>query len=283
MKSTVGWAQVFFADGCCHFGLASAAVRVYEDGNGVSQLSQPDHGKQHEGKFVREIRFLGSALVVGVLTLFGLRATAHTLPISYLFVVTDQDYVHLELSFNPFELANFAEFDTNRNSRLDAGELAAAGPGICRQLLSQLTLSANDKLVAAENAGLSPEGDTHHAVLRAHYRVDARNAKLALESRLPAITSSSHLTQVNFLRKGKRELAQLDVQSRTASFSVPEASQCDPTIPEACANCKSTSGPGAMIAMSVAFGIVMLVALQRSRRPANALPPAAASQPTKVP
>jgi hypothetical protein len=148
----------------------------------------------------------------------GVRAFAHTLPISYLFMVTDVDYVHLELSFNPFELASFSEFDTNRNGRLDPAEIESQGDKITKLLLENLTLRVDGKEVAAENAGISPDGDSHHATLRAHYRVKAREAVVSLESNLQKVTSSSHLTQVNCWRGGERQLAQLDSQRHQATF-----------------------------------------------------------------
>jgi hypothetical protein len=166
------------------------------------------------------------------------RVFAHTLPISYLFVVTDVDYVHLELSFNPFELASFSEFDTNKNGRLDPDEIESQGDKITRLLLENLTLLVDGKKVAAENAGISPDGDSHHATLRAHYRVKARHATITVESNLQKVTSSSHLTQVNCLRGGERQLAQLDSQSHKATFK-PAAATASPPA-ERSANSNST-------------------------------------------
>lgn len=148
----------------------------------------------------------------------GARVASHTLPISYLFVVTDVEYVHVELSFNPFELASFSEIDTNKNGRLDPPEVESQGDKIARSLLENLTLSVDGKKVPAENAGISPEADSHHATLRAHYRMKARGATITIESNLQKVTSSSHLTQVNCLRSGERALAQLDSQSHKATF-----------------------------------------------------------------
>jgi len=148
----------------------------------------------------------------------GARVFAHTLPISFLFVVTDAEYVHVELSFNPFELARFSEMDTNRNGRLDPGELEAQGDKITGLLLANLTLLVDGKKVRAENAGVSAEADSHHATLRAHYHVKARDATITIESNLQKATSNSHLTQVNCLRDGVRTQAQLDAQSHKATF-----------------------------------------------------------------
>jgi len=158
---------------------------------------------------------LSFALALWILRL---NAPAHTLPISYLYIVTDVDYVHLELSFNPFELANFSDIDTNKNSRLDPAEVASQGDKISRLLLNHLALSVDGKKIVAETAGISPDADSHHATLRVHYRVKAQGATVAVESNLQKVTSSSHLTQVNFLSGGERQLAQLDSQSRKATF-----------------------------------------------------------------
>lgn len=162
----------------------------------------------------------GWLLIALALWLPGLRVQAHTLPISQLFVVTDVDYVHIELSFNPFELASFSEVDTNKNGRLDPPEVESQGDRITRLLLKHLTLLVDGKKVSAETAGISPDADSHHATLRAHYRVKARGATITIESNLQKVTSSSHLTQVNCLSGGERHLAQLDAQSRKATFEL---------------------------------------------------------------
>lgn len=211
--------------------------------------------------------------------------SAHTLPISYLFVVADAEYAHLELRFNPFELSDFSELDTNHNTRLDAGELAAAESRITSRLLAHLKLRVNSKVVPVDTAGLAPDADTHHATLRAHFKVDARHATLAVESTLQQITSSAHLTQVNFLRSGRRELAQLDSQAGTATFVAPADVRCDPALPGVCVNCRPSSGPGETLLLAVVFGVVMLLAFQRARtarapRPAKPERIPSQSQPT---
>lgn len=163
--------------------------------------------------------------VVLALGFAGARAIAHTLPISYLFIVTDADYIHLELSFNPFELMSFREVDTNKNGRLDPAEVESQGDKITRLLLDQLTLSVDGKRIAVENAGISPDADSHHATLRAHYRVKSRDTTIVVESNLQNVTSSSHLTQVKCLRDGKESLAQLDSRSHKATFAPGAAEQ----------------------------------------------------------
>lgn len=143
---------------------------------------------------------------------------AHQLPISYLSVVVNDDYVHLDLNFNPFEMADFSAVDTNRNGRLDPAEVAVHGGKIARQLLEHLTLSVDGKPVAAETSGIFPELDGHHATLRAHYRVLAREATITLQSKLSEILGSSHLTQVKFINHGTPQLRQLDARSKQATF-----------------------------------------------------------------
>lgn len=199
---------------------------------------------------------------------FSLRATAHTLPISYVFVVADKDYVHLELSFNPFELANFTEFDTNKNSRLDPEEMDSAQEKLPQQILAHLKLSADGKPVAAETAGLSPDADSHHATLRAHYPVNASRATLTLESTLQEITTSSHLTQVNFLRDGIPQLAQLDSESHKVVFKAPAAAPPDPAMPTCCPTCAPADSRGTVVALGAAFAVVIFVALRQKNRSA---------------
>ena len=46
-------------------------------------------------------------------------ARAHTLPISTLTLVPDENYLHLELILNPFELTFFSELDANHDGRFD--------------------------------------------------------------------------------------------------------------------------------------------------------------------
>ncbi len=166
---------------------------------------------------------------LGLWLLFGLvgwvhSSRAHLLPISYLTVVVDDDYVHLDLNFNPFEMANFSAVDTNQNGRLDPAEVVAQGDKITQQLLEHLTLSVAGQKVSAETSGIFPELDGHHATLRAHYRVQARAATIIIQSRLPKILGSSHLTQVKFTNRGEPQLRQLDSRSGRAVFK-PEAAK----------------------------------------------------------
>ncbi len=208
---------------------------------------------------------MAAVLAAGMLMLFDLRAPAHTLPISYLFVVTDQDYVHLELSFNPFELASFSEFDTNNNGRLDPEELTGSQGKLTSRILDHLVLSADEKPVAVETAGIAPDADSHHATLRAHYRVDARSAELTLESRLQEITSSSHFSQVNFLRGGKPHLAQLDSQSRKVTFSALTPVVAGSAPPAGGATCAPAGGSSDVVALG-AVAIVCIGVLCQAKR-----------------
>ncbi|MEK7675347.1 MAG: hypothetical protein AAB676_05890 [Verrucomicrobiota bacterium] len=149
---------------------------------------------------------------------FAFFAAAHTLPISYLTVVPDEEYVHLELVLNPFELSFFSEIDRNKNARLDPAEIENREANLCGRILDCLKLRVNGTLVPAEIAGFTPDLDSHHATLRAHYRVDARRLPLAIESKLAALTSGSHLTQVTCRRGERIQIARLDTQSATATF-----------------------------------------------------------------
>lgn len=240
---------------------------------GSAQAGQVN-GIQNRGKTVGQFKLMAAVLAAGMLMFFDLRAPAHTLPISYVFVVTDKDYVHLELSFNPFELAIFTEVDANRNGRLEPEELAGSEDLLTRQILDHLRLSADGKPVAAETAGIVPDADSHHATLRAHYPVAAAHAALSLESRLQAITSSSHLSQVNFLRDGKPQLAQLDSQSHHVTFRAP--------APVAAGSAPAAGGPTgvpasgrrAAIGLGAVLAIVCFAVLRLAKRTVAPAPPA---------
>lgn len=158
----------------------------------------------------------------GLMALLSLAAAAtfaHTLPVSYLLLVADADYVHIELTFNPFELPQFSEADTNANRRLDAGELEAHGQRLACTVLEHLTLRVGERPVRAESAGLSAEPDGHHVTFRAHYRVASGAAPISIQSRLPQLLGPAHLTQVRCVRAGREAFAQLDSRAPVAAFS----------------------------------------------------------------
>jgi hypothetical protein len=159
------------------------------------------------------------SLLIGLaLTALAGRAGAHTLPISYLSVVPDADYLHLELLLNPFELNFFAELDTNKDGRLEPAELEGREGIVARRILDCLSLRVGGKPVEAEVAGVRPDVNSHHITLRAQYHVDARNKPLEITSSLVSITSGSHLTQVTYRNAGRRQLAQLDMVSPKVTF-----------------------------------------------------------------
>jgi hypothetical protein len=152
-------------------------------------------------------------------------ALAHTLPISFLTVVPDTEYLHLELTFNPFELSFARELDTNHNGRIDPQEWEAQQAVVTARLLGCLKVSAGGQMLSPEIAGVTPDLDSHHATLRAHYRGDVRHLPLHIESSLAAITSGSHLTQVTVSGPEGQQRAQLDMQSTSASFTPVEPSE----------------------------------------------------------
>ena len=173
---------------------------------------------------------LGCRLAAG-LTILALTAAAHTLPISYLRLVPEADYLHLELVFNPFELTLMPEVDENKDAELDLAELAAHGQAVADRVVAALKLSAGQTALRPETAGMDPDLSGHHVRLRAHYKVDARRVPLTVETDLPALTSASHLTQVTYVNGGQPQLAQLDPHSRKATFQPQGASK--PTAAEA--------------------------------------------------
>ena len=158
--------------------------------------------------------------------LSALGAAAHTLPVSYLRLVPDADYLHLELVFNPFELSFIAGVDDNKDGELDPGELQAHGQVVAERVVGALKIRVGGQEVRAETAGMDPDLSGHHVRLRAHYRVDARRQPLTLESELNSLMSASHLTQVTYVdgERTQPQLAQLDSQSRKVTFQPPPGS-----------------------------------------------------------
>lgn len=146
---------------------------------------------------------------------------AHTLPISWLTLVPEADYLHAELVLNPFELKAFAELDTNRDQRLEPSELAAQEKALTERLLSCLRVEVAGHVIAAETAGLECSLDTHHVAFRIHYRCDARTATLRLRSDLMRLTQGFHLTQVTLHRGSAPQVAQLSGDGATAVFEPP--------------------------------------------------------------
>jgi hypothetical protein len=170
---------------------------------------------------VGRFKFLRAAFVAGGVLLFTLPAVAHTLPISYLRLVPDADYLHLELVFNPFELTFMSKVDENHDAELNPAELAAHGQAVADRVAGALKVTVGGREVRPETAGMDPDLNGHHVRLRAHYKADARRSPLTLDSGLISITSASHLTQVTYAHADGVQRAQLDSQSRRVTFTPP--------------------------------------------------------------
>jgi hypothetical protein len=147
---------------------------------------------------------------------------AHTLPISFLTLVPDENYLHLELTLNPFELTFFSELDANRDGRLDPGEWNGQGEKIAWRILDAVQVRVDGRLVVPDIAGLTPSYESHHITVRAHYAVDARKAAVSVESKLAGITSGAHLTQLSFGNGDHTQAARLEGQSNQAKFEPTE-------------------------------------------------------------
>jgi hypothetical protein len=162
-------------------------------------------------------------LICAAVLLSAFAAASHTLPVSYLRLVPEADYLHLELVFNPFELSFVAEVDDNKDSELDPGELEAHGQVVAERIVGALKVSVGGREVRAETSGMDPNLSGHHVRLRAHYPVDARRQPLTVESDLGSLMSASHLTQVTYANgeHAQPQLAQLDFQSRKVTFPPP--------------------------------------------------------------
>jgi len=159
--------------------------------------------------------------LVAALLLSAVGAIAHTLPISYLHVVPDADFLHLELVFNPFELTFMAEVDDNKDAELSPAELEAHGRAVADRVVGALKLSTGGRRLLPETAGMDPALNGHHVRLRAHYKTDARRVPLTVESDLINLTSGSHVTQVTYSNGTNTQMAQLDSQSRKVTFVPP--------------------------------------------------------------
>ncbi len=193
-------------------------------------------------------------------------AAAHTLPVSYLRLVPEADYLHLELVFNPFELSFVAEVDDNKDNELDPGELAAHGQVVAERVVGALKISLGGHEVRAETAGMDPDLSGHHVRLRAHYPVDARQQPLTLESDLTSLMSASHLTQVTYANgeQAQPQLAQLDSQSRKVTFQPPAGGK--PAASEVAPSQRVSLGwvlAAAAFAIVISGGWIMLGRRQR--------------------
>jgi hypothetical protein len=167
-------------------------------------------------------------MILLALWLWATTSGAHTLPISYLMLVPDGDYLHLELTLNPFDLNSAAGLDEEQQIRLNARQTGSKASGLAAQILDCLSIRANGTKIEAEVAGLTADPDSHHLTLRAHYRMDGRRANLSIESRLTSVMGVSHLTQVTCLRDGREQLAQLNGPAAIAIFRPEGVAQAVP-------------------------------------------------------
>jgi len=168
----------------------------------------------------RELPVLRRCFIVALL-LSAIGAAAHTLPISYLHVAPDADYLHLELVFNPFELTFMSEVDDNKDAELSPAELEAHGQAVADRVVGALKLSTGGRRLLPETAGMDPALNGHHVRLRAHYKTDGRQVPLTVESDLINLTSGSHVTQVTYSNGTNTQMAQLDSHSHKVTFTPP--------------------------------------------------------------
>ncbi|MBM3881018.1 MAG: hypothetical protein FJ387_15070 [Verrucomicrobia bacterium] len=174
----------------------------------------------------------GPCLVAALLLAVVPLTRAHTLPISYLTVVPGAEFLHLELTLNPFELSFFSELDKNRNARLDPAELEAHETTLTARLTECLQIATAQGRWSPAVAGLALDPDSHHCTLRAHYPVDVRHQAFSIESKLAALTSGSHVTQVTCRGVDGTEAARLDLLSAKVTFGARPAPPTTPAQPE---------------------------------------------------
>ena len=195
-------------------------------------------------------------------------AVAHTLPISYLRLATDEDYLHFELIFNPFELTFLSELDDNHDAELSPAELASHGQAMADRVVSAFNLAAGGKLLVAETAGMDPDMNGHHVRLRAHYRVDARSVPLKMESDFNQLTSGSHLTQISYVNGTNIQMAQLDSQSHSVTFDPPRA-KSKSALPSTTARNRAASTPALtlVVLFLLLIGAVSLSLVRKQLQP----------------
>jgi hypothetical protein len=140
--------------------------------------------------------------------------------------------------------------------------------------------------VTAGIAGLSPDFDSHHATLRAHYAADARWCSVSVESSLATLTSGSHFTQVTFGRDGVVQSALLDRQSATAKFEPSQrADQRSerPAEKRAAVQRWQSITTISLVVLGVLSSSAMLLILRWLAHRAKRLPPAAIAETKPVP
>jgi hypothetical protein len=170
----------------------------------------------------RLILLRGRGWVAAVWLAWAASGVAHTLPISFLTLVPDKNYLHLELTLNPFELTFFSELDVNRNGYLEPMDWKGQGEKIAWRILDAVKVRVDGRSVVPDIAGLTQSHESHHITVRAHYAVDARKAVVSVDSGLTGITSGAHLTQVSFGHGDHAQVARLDGQSSQAKFEPVE-------------------------------------------------------------
>ena len=206
------------------------------------------------------LRCLGAAL--GMLAL---GAGAHTLPISYLHLVPDADYLHLELVFNAFELTFMSEVDENKDGELSPAGLQAHGQMMADRVVAALKLSVAGREIHSETAGMDPDINGRQVRLRARYKVDARRLPLTLESDLHSLASTSLVTQVTYAHPSGTQAAQLDSQSRKVTFTPPREPKPAPALTFAQRRKAAVALVLELMAIPIGFFLLALLWLARKR------------------
>lgn len=155
-----------------------------------------------------------------------LSLSAHTIPASYLTVVPDESYVHVELRLNSFELSLFAEIDANRNGRLDRPELDRHEALITSTVFERIELETGGRRIEPEVVGITTAAD-HHLTLRGQYPVDVRGRRLVIRCNLVGITHAGHVTVITYGNGGQIQSALLEGAGSEAEFGPLGSSSFD--------------------------------------------------------
>ena len=185
--------------------------------------------------------------------------SAHDLPISNMMIVAAEDMMHVELMLNAAELSFFTEVDRDKNGLLDPAELRAQSDQVSQLIVDCFSFRIDGSLIAAAVHGVVPEIGTHHLTIRAHYAGDAREAPVSVESRLVAITRSSHVIEVVLQRPDERLSARLDARDPDVYFDYERADDMSEPMESLSDSGKAPrTGTTLLIALATLLGSLLL-------------------------
>lgn len=159
--------------------------------------------------------------IIGIILLFNTinnKVYSHDIPLSEIYIVTDNKELHLELFINLFDLNLFPEVDQDHNGVIEYEEFDSERVRINDQIISSLSIIVDGITVQANSMG-SMIDKQHHLIFRAHYPVKQSFKSLRLISNIDEITVKSQITQVTFGKGENQQKAQMQGGLNTANFT----------------------------------------------------------------